>query len=203
MVSGLACGTDYALGVTAVDAAGNESYRPEAVAQTSTMACDPSPTPTATPTATATATATPTATPTSTPTPPTGPADFYVSPSGNDSNACTQAAPCASFTRAYNVASSGQVVQVGAGVYQWQTIPAGTKAVTFRGVPGNKVRTLDINSDNVTVDGLDIDANMGTPNNHAVLETGASKNVTIKNSRVGGTTDQKGAVFGGTSARRR
>ena len=30
--TGLACGTDYALGLTAVDAAGNESYRPEAVA---------------------------------------------------------------------------------------------------------------------------------------------------------------------------
>jgi hypothetical protein len=69
--------------------------------------------------------------------------------------------------------------------------------MTFRGVPGNKIRELDISTDNITLDGLDIDANMGTPPNSAVFETHGVANVTVKNSRIGGTTDQKGALLGG------
>ena len=38
-VSGLTCGTSYTIGLTAVDAAGNESYRPEATGTTRTSAC--------------------------------------------------------------------------------------------------------------------------------------------------------------------
>jgi chitodextrinase len=38
-VSGLACGTSYTIGLTAFDAAGNESNRAEATGTTSTQAC--------------------------------------------------------------------------------------------------------------------------------------------------------------------
>jgi chitodextrinase len=38
-VSGLQCGTSYTIGLTAIDAAGNESYRPEATGTTRTVAC--------------------------------------------------------------------------------------------------------------------------------------------------------------------
>jgi chitodextrinase len=38
-VSGLTCGTSYTISLTAVDAAGNESYAPEATGTTSTQAC--------------------------------------------------------------------------------------------------------------------------------------------------------------------
>jgi hypothetical protein len=49
-VSGLACGTSYTIGLTAIDAAGNESNRAEATGTTSTSACTaPAPTPTPTP----------------------------------------------------------------------------------------------------------------------------------------------------------
>src|SRR5204862_6854669 len=48
-LSSLKCGTSYEISITAVDAAGNESYRPEAVMNQSTLACS-SPTPTPTPT---------------------------------------------------------------------------------------------------------------------------------------------------------
>jgi chitodextrinase len=49
-LTGLACGTTYEIGLTAVDAAGNESYRPEAIKNESTSACStPTPTPTPTP----------------------------------------------------------------------------------------------------------------------------------------------------------
>ena len=38
-VTGLACGTSYTIGLTAIDAAGNESNRAEATGTTSTNAC--------------------------------------------------------------------------------------------------------------------------------------------------------------------
>jgi chitin-binding protein len=38
-VSGLKCGTRYKIALTAIDAAGNESYAPEATGTTSTKAC--------------------------------------------------------------------------------------------------------------------------------------------------------------------
>jgi chitodextrinase len=38
-VSGLTCGTSYTIALTAIDAAGNESYAPAATGTTSTSAC--------------------------------------------------------------------------------------------------------------------------------------------------------------------
>jgi hypothetical protein len=38
-VTGLTCGTSYTIGLTAIDAAGNESYRPHATGTTSTSSC--------------------------------------------------------------------------------------------------------------------------------------------------------------------
>jgi hypothetical protein len=50
-------------------------------------------------------------------------ADHYVSTSGNDGGPCTQAAPCATFARAYSVSSGGQTISVAPGSYPGQTIP--------------------------------------------------------------------------------
>ena len=82
----------------------------------------PTPTPTATPrppTPTPTATPRPpTPTPTATPTPPAGSA-FYVSPSGNDNNAGTLAAPFRTLTRAQTAmrGSTTKTTYLRAGVY--------------------------------------------------------------------------------------
>jgi hypothetical protein len=46
----LTCGTSYTIGLSAIDAAGNESNRAEATGATSTSACDPDPTQTPAPT---------------------------------------------------------------------------------------------------------------------------------------------------------
>ena len=45
-----------------------------------------------------------------------------VSPSGSDSNACTQKSPCLGFDRAYHVAKAGQIVEVAAGTYASQSL---------------------------------------------------------------------------------
>ncbi|WCB94984.1 virion structural protein [Baekduia alba] len=42
---------------------------------------------------------------------------LYLSPSGSDSAACTSAAPCKSFGRAYTAAAQGDTVQVAGGTY--------------------------------------------------------------------------------------
>jgi hypothetical protein len=122
-----------------------------------------------------------------------------VAPTGSDTNPCTAAAPCKSFDRAYNVAASGKVVQVGAGSYPIQYVPSGSKAVTFRGVAGNKIMQLDNSSDNVTFDGLDIDAKGTSTGNSAVFENHDAANVTFKNSKIGNVTDRQTAMVSGTN----
>jgi hypothetical protein len=77
-------------------------------------------------------------------------ASVYVSPSGNDASACTQAAPCRSFDRAYRVAQPGEVVEVAGGTYPAQSIGSdSTKTapnVVFQPAPGATV-TLNCSSD--------------------------------------------------------
>src|ERR1700674_3722778 len=46
---------------------------------------------------------------------------LYVSPSGSDSNPCTQTSPCATPDHAEGVASPGDTVQVAAGTYDYGT----------------------------------------------------------------------------------
>ena len=104
--------------------------------------------------------------------------------------------PGQSFASAYQAAASGDVIEVGPGVYGAQEVPSGTKTVTFRGLNGNTIRKLDNHASNVTFDGLDLDANFGTPNG-AVYENHGVPNVTFKNGRIGNVIDEKGALVGG------
>jgi hypothetical protein len=107
--------------------------------------------------------------------------------------------PGQSFAGAYQAAAAGDVIEVGPGVYGAQEVPSGSKAVTFRGLSGNKVRKLDNHASNVTFDGLDLDANFGTPDG-AVYENHGVPNVTFKNGRIGNVIDEKGALVGGWSS---
>lgn len=50
------------------------------------------------------------------------PPSLYVSPTGNDSGRCTREAPCASWNRAYQIASAGSVIEVAGGRYPGQLI---------------------------------------------------------------------------------
>jgi chitodextrinase len=47
---------------------------------------------------------------------------YYISPSGNDANSCSQSQPCVSFNRAYIVASPGDTVEVAGGNYGNQSM---------------------------------------------------------------------------------
>jgi hypothetical protein len=119
-----------------------------------------------------------------------------VAPGGSDSSDCL-AAPCASIHRAYSVAASGDVISVAPGSYGDQEVPSGNKTITVKGQPGNKIRQLKSDADNITFDGLDLDAG-GTKTTGAVFEHGGALNVTLKNSRVGNVVDEKGAMLGGS-----
>jgi hypothetical protein len=80
---------------------------------------------------------------------------YYLSPTGNDSNPCSQAAPCLSFDRAYQVASPGSKVQIASGTYGSQQInpkasmrnlsPGCTLADTTNCVTFEPVGTITIN----------------------------------------------------------
>ena len=70
---------------------------------------------------------------------------LYLSPTGSDSNPCTQALPCLSFDRAYHRAQPGQLVELAAGAYGDQTLnvdsgkSSATAAVVFRPAAGASV----------------------------------------------------------------
>jgi hypothetical protein len=74
-----------------------------------------------------------------------GPPAVYVSPTGSDAGSCAQAAPCASFDRAYRVAEPGWRIVIGGGHYPSQTVrvdPAKltvTQNVVFEPAPGAAV----------------------------------------------------------------
>jgi len=57
-----------------------------------------------------------------TPPPPPPGGTVFLSPSGNDTNPCSQAFPCRSFQRGYEAAQPGQVVELAAGAYGAQAM---------------------------------------------------------------------------------
>jgi hypothetical protein len=93
------------------------------------------------------------------------PPPLLISPSGDDGNRCTRAAPCESFARAYRVARPGQVVLVAAGRYGGQQEiekdPSKTspRDVLFRPVKGARavVESIDVYGSHVELRGLRIE----------------------------------------------
>ena len=83
----------------------------------------------------------------------------YLSPTGSDSAACTQAQPCRSFARGYQASAAGGDVILAAGNYGGQTLSGLAKKATndrvvFRPAAGATVRTgyLSVsNSHNIEV----------------------------------------------------
>jgi hypothetical protein len=68
--------------------------------------------------------------------PASGGANYYVSPTGSDSNSCSQSSPCATPDHAFNLASAGQTVQVAAGTYDYASRAA---QFTKSGTAGNYI----------------------------------------------------------------
>jgi hypothetical protein len=68
-----------------------------------------------------------------------GASGLFISPTGKDSNPCTQSQPCRTLARAYRVAQSGATVQLAAGTYSDTTLPVdsskGTSNVVFTAAP--------------------------------------------------------------------
>jgi hypothetical protein len=127
---------------------------------------------------------------------PAAAATRYVAPSGADSGNCLSA-PCGSLGYAYGQSAAGDVVNVGPGSYPRQDVPSGSKAVTFRGGAGVKLRQLYSNASNVTYDGIDIDAD-GTNTGVSALEIHGSGQ-TFKNASVGNVVDTKAATIVGAN----
>ena len=120
---------------------------------------------------------------------------MFVSAGGSDSAACTSAAPCRSLARGYAVASSGDVIGVAAGTYPSQTVPGGSKAVTFKGDAGAKLRQLDNGASNVVYDGIEVDGAFAT----ALTFHNSGDNSTFRNGRIGNVIDEKGALVSGSN----
>jgi hypothetical protein len=117
-----------------------------------------------------------------------------ISPVGRDAGNCV-ATPCASLRHAYEQSAAGDVVNVAAGAYPAQEVPGGSKAVTFLGAPGNAMRELDNNAENVTFDGIVVDALFAKT---AGFENHGAANVTFRNGSIGNVIDEKGALVSGS-----
>ena len=203
--SGLACGTDYALGLTAVDAAGNESYRPEAVASTSTAACDAGADADAHRDADGNRHGHR-----------HGRADGDRDPAGARSGRSGEPVRLTHRVGLDAVHPVGAVCDVHARLQRRlvaarssRSAPASTSGRRSRPAPRplrsaacpetRSARSTSIRTTSRST-GSTSTPTWARPTTTPCSRPAASKNVTIKNSRVGGTTDQKGAVFGGTSS---
>jgi hypothetical protein len=88
-------------------------------------------------------------------------ASVFVSPSGSDTAACSQGAPCRTLARAYRVAQSGATVQLASGTYTDTTLPMdsskGTANVVFKvasGATATFSSTLHLQAHHVELSGL-------------------------------------------------
>jgi chitodextrinase len=169
-VLNLNCGSSYSFTVDAYDAAANRSAKSPVVSG-STTAC-------------------------STP-PPSGSANFYVSPSGSDSASCSQSAPCLSLNRAFQVAAPGQVVEVAAGSYGAQAIQpkssAAAPAVQIRAASGAvpSFADLDVRASYVHLQGPFASKGISTSNSSQKVRGSTVENITVNS---GGSNSTPGYI---------
>ena len=85
---------------------------------------------------------------------------LFVSPRGSESSRCTSAAPCASFSRAFELAAPGQAIEVADGYYDCRQIN-GTKAdtvvfVAAKGATPTTTCELRVNAQHLAFNGVDL-----------------------------------------------
>jgi hypothetical protein len=147
---------------------------------------------------------------------------LFISPSGKDSNPCSEDQPCLTMGHAYERASAGQTVQLLAGSYPGQTIPGTSKAgsahVVFSPAPGASVavtNTIYVFGSHVTIEGLAVkdvvtgnyDQSPGRPNPTDVsllnltgrnFEIDSASNVTVEGGSWG-PASACGGPYGGNN----
>ena len=117
-----------------------------------------------------------------------------VAPGAPDAGNCLTSA-CGSFGYAYGQSGAGDVVRVAPGSYPPQVVPAGSKAVVFKGGGLPKLRQLDSAASNVVFDGLEVDGAFS----QALAFHSNGDNATFRNGRIGNVTDEKGALVSGSN----
>jgi hypothetical protein len=96
--------------------------------------------------------------------------ELFISPSGSDSNACTEAKPCQTMNRAYDLASAGEVVRLLAGSYPEQRLEGdnsktSSSHVVFAPASGASVEftgPIDVVASHLTIEEMTVqDVNIG------------------------------------------
>lgn len=133
---------------------------------------------------------------------------FYVSPSGNDINSCTQASPCKTIKRGISQAQSGDIVIVEAGTYREYVLV--NKPITIRAegdviIDGSTISSssqeglIQVSSNNVQVDGFEIANSKGYGLAVISASNGEYRNNVIHNTKDAGIwmRDGQGNLFDG------
>jgi hypothetical protein len=149
---------------------------------------------------------------------------YYLSPTGNDSNPCTQSQPCKSLGRGYEVASAGDTVEIAGGTYNGdQTIyrdasKTSSTDIIFRpaaGASANFTGEINLSGSHMTMDGstgslqihnFEIEVqNLSDPPTddvtlkyidamHGQSQVQTARNITLSHMKLGGTQDGTDAL---------
>jgi hypothetical protein len=121
--------------------------------------------------------------------------NYFVSPSGSDSNPCSENSPCATPDHAFNLASPGQTVQVAAGTYNYNngaaqftksgtaddyiTVTCATRGACKiqNSVTGNSAVVV-LGGSYITFDGFEVTNTSSTGNNLGLYVTTSFVNIT-------------------------
>jgi hypothetical protein len=143
--------------------------------------------------------------------------DYYVAPTGNDSNPGTESQPWQTIQKAANTLVAGDTVYIRAGTYEEQVIPANSGSadnyITYAAYPGETV-TIDGNSitlpkyetglfvvedtNYIKVSGLSI-VNAGPNDNNAGIYVDNAHNIVIENNYTYNTVSSGIGVWDGSN----
>jgi hypothetical protein len=108
----------------------------------------------------------------------------------------------ASYDAAYNSASAGDVLELTNGRYGEWDMPSGSKQITVRAGLGTRpiFKRLHVYADNVTFDGVHVDAEGTKTAPGSPFETHGRHDITFKNGSIGNNIDQMAVLVGGDTA---
>ena len=110
--------------------------------------------------------------------------DYYISPQGSDSNACTLAAPCQTFEKAMNLSQPGDTIHLLQGIYDQKLLISNNgvnvvgEGAIINGANTGEDLCVQITGDNIVLDDITVE----NCQSHGIIVLG--DNVTVQNSTV-------------------
>ena len=120
---------------------------------------------------------------------------YYVSPVGSDTNSCTAAEPCATFSRALSLAAAGDTIIAQAGTYN-EALIINKSGITVEGIQATITASpqgirVEETAQNVTIRGFTVTGSVS----HGIYVKG--QNVTVENNVIYHNVLENGSISNG------